>query len=458
MFYTILENFHLEKILSTLKNNIVYMVITGVVVALVSGIAGSSFSYASYCADVSFYVYSNPDSVTDTSINQTTSEISQANKLITSYIQVLKSSAFLSQVVDKLPIDGYSVEKLQRNISTKTVTDTAIFIVYVYDSNPNNALTIANTITEIAPSAIPGIVKAGGFTVLDAAELPTSPSSSLGLSQIMILGFVAGAFLAFLFFFMKGIMDTTIRRVYEVEDIFNIQIVGQVPDVSSKKKGETSDEIILKDDSSFIVKEAYNDIRSNLLFGNDEDGCQIYVVTSADALEGKTVNAYNMAKSFASIGKKVLLVDGDMRTSVLRSIVPNQNSEGLADYLCGKLSNVPVINACDSLDIVYASENLKNKAELLSTQKWYDLMAQMKNKYDEIIIDMPCLGVYSDALNMVRTSAKYVLVIREGKTKFVRTKMIVRRIEELKGEIVGIIYNGISTKSKDYVFRNYKQM
>lgn len=458
MFNTIIENFHIEKILSTLKNSIVYMIISGVAVALIASIIGSAFSYTSYCADVTFYVYSDPDNVNDTSVNQSTTEISQANKIITSYVQVLKSSAFLSQVIDVLPLEGYSVEILQSNIATRTVSDTAIFTVYVYDENPNNALVIANTITELAPTAIPGIVKAGGFTVLEPAELPTTPYSSLGVSQIMVIGFAAGLMLAFIFFFLKGVLDTTIRRVYEVEDIFNIPILGQVPDVSSKKNsGSDTKDIVLTADSRFIVKEAYNDIRSNLLFGNEDEGCQIYVVTSADSLEGKTVNAYNMAKSFASIGKKVLLIDADMRGSILRTIVPNDRTEGLSEYLTGQIVDVPVVNDKEDLDIVYASENIKNRAELLSTQKWYDFIEMMQKKYDEIFIDMPCLGVYSDALNMVRTSAKYVIVIREGKTKFVRTKMIVRRIEELKGEIVGIIYNGISIRSKDYVFRNYKE-
>ena len=459
MFNTIIENFHIEKILSTLKNNIVYMIITGVVIALISSVAGSYFSYTYYRVDVSFYVYSNPDNVTNTGVNLSTSDISQANKLISSYVQVLRSSAFLSQVVDALPLEGYTVKELQENISAKAVSDTAIFIVYVYDENPNNALTIANTITELAPTAVHDIVKAGGFTVLDAAKLPTSPIDSLHVYQIMLVGFVGGFVLAFVFFLLKGMLDTTIKRIYEVEDIFTIPVLGQVPDVSSKKKGEENKitDIILKDDSRFIVKEAYNDIRSNLLFGNEDEGCQIYVVTSADALEGKTVNAYNMARSFAGIGKKVLLIDADMRSSILRTIAPNEHADGLADYLNGQLTAAPVISIDSNMDIVYSSENIKDRAELLSTQKWYDFIAQMQEKYDEIIIDMPCLGVYSDALNMVKTSAKYVIIIREGKTKFVRTKMIVRRIEELKGEIVGIIYNGISIKSKDYVFRNYKE-
>ena len=458
MFNTILENFHIEKIIGTLKNSIVYMIVAGVACALVAGVFGSSFSYSSYRTDVTFYVYSDPDSVNDSSVNQTSSEITQANRLITSYVQVLKSSTFLNAVLEEVQLSGYSVERLQSNISTKTITDTAMFVVYVYDSNPANALTIANAISDLAPKLIPSVVKSGGFRVLDAAELPTYPYSSLGTSQIMIVGFALGVFLAFLFFFIKGILDTTIRRVYEVEDIFNIPIVGQVPNVVPGKDEKADDvNIVLKDDSSFIVKEAYNTIRANMLWGRENEGSSVFVVTSADTAEGKTVNAYNVAKAFSMVGKKVVLIDADMRNSVLRTIIPNESATGLADYLSGKSGRPDVVTVSEGFDVIYASENIKDKSELLSTQKWYDLIEELKNSYDEIVIDMPCLALYSDALCMARTSAYYIIVIREGLTKFVRTKMIVRKLEELNADIFGIIYNGISTKSRDYVFRKYKE-
>ncbi len=458
MFNTILENFHIEKILTTLKNSIVYMVIVGVAAAIIAAVLGRSFTYRTYTADVSFYVYSNPDNVDDVGVNQTTAEISQANRLITSYVQVLRSSTFLSALADEVNMDGYTVERLHRSISTRTVNDTAMFIVYVSDPNPANALTIANAISDLAPVIIPSVVKAGGFRVFDAAELPTAPSASLSLTMIVALAFAVGVFLTIVFFVIKALLDTTIRRVYEVEDIFNIPIIGKVPSISGDKKDDNPySNITLKEDSKFILNEAYNDIRANMLWSREEKKCSVFVVASADASEGRTINAYNIAKALSVADKKVLLIDADMRNSRLREIIPNKDKNGLADYLAGKIGKPVIVNKGDLLDIIYSSENMKNKSELLAADKWYELIDEMKEKYDEIVIDMPPLRVYADALSLARTDAYYLIVIREGMTKFVRTKLIVKKLESLNADIFGIIYNGISTKSKDYAFRNYKE-
>lgn len=458
MFNTILENFHVEKIFSTLKKSIAYMFIAGALAAMVAAVLGNTLTYRNYRCGVSFYVYSNPDSVNDTGVNQSSSEIAQANKFITSYIQVLKSSSFLQCVVDEIQMDGYSVEKLKGSISAASVSDTAIFIVYVTDPDPSNALKIANVISDLAPVVIPSIVKAGGFRVFDAAKLPTVPYSSLSRTKIIILGFVAGFFLALLFFFVKAVFDTTIRRVYEVEDIFKIPVIGKVPFKAPMNKDESPyKEIILKNDSSVELKEAYNNIRSNLLWSREEKKCQVFVITSADPSEGKTINAYNIAKSFSVIGKKVLFIDADMRDSKLRNLVPCKDKNGLAEYLEGKEKLPNIVKADNTFDVVLSSENSHDKTELLSTQKWYDFLSEMEEKYDEIIIDMPSLRLYSEPLAMSRTDAYYIIVVREGMTKFVRTKMIVQKLEELNADIFGILYNGISTKSNDYVFKNYKK-
>jgi capsular exopolysaccharide synthesis family protein len=276
--------------------------------------------------------------------------------------------------------------------------------------------------------------------------------------MIVAIAFVVGVFLSMVFFVIKALLDTTIRRVYEVEDIFNIPIIGKVPEIIGDKKEENKySNITLNDNSSFILNEAYNDIRANMLWSREEKKCPVYVLASADTSEGRTINAYNIAKANSLAGKKVLLIDADMRNSKLREIVPNKDKNGLADYLAGKTGKPLVISNGDSLDILYASENHKNKSELLATQKWYDLIEEMKEKYDEIVIDMPPLRIYSDALCLARTDARYIVVIRERLTKFVRTKLIVKKLENLNADIFGIVYNGISTKSKDYTFRKYKE-
>ena len=101
MFKTILSNFHLEKIFWTLKKKALYIFLSTAVLGMVAGAYASITSTSLYMAQISFYVYSNPDYITDSSVNIGSSDITQAKNLITSYMQILKSRRFLENVKEE---------------------------------------------------------------------------------------------------------------------------------------------------------------------------------------------------------------------------------------------------------------------------------------------------------------------------------------------------------------------
>ena len=174
MFDTILSNIHLEKILWIIKKRIAIVIIVAVVGAVAGGTFAMNISSVTYRAVVSFYVYSNPEYLYDPSVNITSSELSMAKNLVQSYTRVLKSNTVLEKVIEATGL-GYSPEQLSSMISSSAVDNTAIFYVYVYNSNPYYAMELANGIAEVAPTEIARIVKSGGVEVLDYAQLPTAP-------------------------------------------------------------------------------------------------------------------------------------------------------------------------------------------------------------------------------------------------------------------------------------------
>ena len=161
MFKTILSNFHLEKIFWTLKKKALYIFLSTAVLGMVAGAYASITSTSLYMAQISFYVYSNPDYITDSSVNIGSSDITQAKNLITSYMQILKSRTFLEKVKEETGL-GYSTDYLKSQISASAIENTAAFVVRVVDQNPVNAMDIANAIGELAPNEIIRIVKSGG--------------------------------------------------------------------------------------------------------------------------------------------------------------------------------------------------------------------------------------------------------------------------------------------------------
>lgn len=456
MFKTILSNFHLEKILWIIKSKLKYMILAGLVCAML----GSAFAYFNqsslYQARISFYVYSNPEYVTDTGVNLSTNEISSAKSLLDSYMQILKSTTFLNKVIDALDLEqyGYTATYLKSHIGASAVSNTTVFYVNVLDENPILAMEIANTIGELAPSEIIRIVKSGGIQVLDEAILPTTPYSATSVFKYAVLGGAAGFIIVAFIAMLKGLLDTTVRRKYEIEDMFTIPIIGTVPLVIPQKNQKV--DVILGKESPFVIKESYNDIRANLLYTARGQKCPVYAITSADTNEGKSLNSLNIAISYAQIGKKVLLIDADMRRSKFKKILGVENVKtGLSEYLAGIGSKIDVIKQQDNLDIVTSGGFPPNPSELLTSSRWEEFITQSKENYDVIFVDLPPLGIVSDALALVDVATAYILVVREKVTKFEREKMIVQKLEPLNANICGFVYNGISMKSPDYNYRHY---
>lgn len=333
MFKTIFANFHLEKILWILKSKmrgiIVFVLIGAIIGALYATFMGESV----YRCEITFNVYSNPDYATDTDVNISSSDLTSAQTLMTNYEQVLKSSNFLTAVIESAGLSKhYTVEELQKKVNTAAVSGTSIFEVHVYDTNPQNAQLIANTIGQIAPTKLVNIVKSGGLEVLDQAELPTTPYESTSVPMMALLGGVGVGALAALIYLLKGLKDTRIRRKYEVEDMFTIPIIGTVPreNVSGGHQGD----LLLGENSSYAMKEAYHEIRTNLTFLRKGDQCPVFAITSADKGEGKTLSSVNIAKALCKIGKKVLLLDADLRESSMESVL-GLSGTGLSEYLEG---------------------------------------------------------------------------------------------------------------------------
>lgn len=454
MLETIINNFHLERILWILKKRLAYMII----ISAVGGILGGGYAYMTkstvYRAAVSFYVYANPDYVYDSSVNISSSEFMTAMGLVKSYISILQSDVVMEKVIQEADLD-YSVTQLIGSISTGEIENTAVFYVYAYDSAPDKAMLIANTIGEVAPSEISRIVKSGGIEVIDYAKLPTMPYSSTNVIKFSILGFAGGLVMSVFFFFFFGFLDTTIRRRYELRLAFNIPVLGDVPAMIPQNKNDVV-ETVLCEESPFAVKESYNVLRANMLFTGKGEKCPVYVITSAEMNEGKTLNSINLAISYAQLGKRVLLIDGDMRNVSVSGRLGAKSAIGLSQYLAGLTEEPNIQNISPNFDVMIGGEVPPNPSELIGSEKMIQFLNEMKKEYDGIFIDMPPVGLLSDALMLSKLATAYVMVVRANYSKMDKEKGAVALLEQVGANICGIIFNGVDPKSQDYHYKPYQ--
>lgn len=453
MFNIILSNLHLEKIWWIIKRKLKFIILITLLCALLGGTYAYLNRHSTYLASISFYVVSDPDYVSDSSVNIESSELTQAQYLVSSYMQILSSDSFLQEVATETGLD-YSTEQLRNTISAEAIEDTAVFKVHVIDALPKNAKTIANAIAELAPAEITRIVKAGGIEVIDRAKLPTTPYASTSVIKFIAIGGLGGLVLSLAWFVIRGLLDTRIRRKYEIEEMFKIPILGDIPWLETDTKSK-DDGRLLNENSPFAMRESYNNIATKLLFTAKGEKCPVYGITSTMMGEGKSLTAVNVVKAFSMLSKKVLLIDADMRKGDVVRKMHIRRSNGLSQYLSGIDKNYELRIMEDNFHVLTAGDVPPNPSELLAAEAWSELLTELKTRYDAIFVDLPPVGIVADALIIAPTVTTYMIPICQGVTKFDKEKEVIRQLEMVNADICGFIFNGVSLKSADYSYKGY---
>jgi capsular exopolysaccharide synthesis family protein len=210
---------------------------------------------------------------------------------------------------------------------------------------------------------------------------------------------------------------------------------------------------VLNDKTSFAVSEAYKTARTNLQFVSNDDGCNIIAFTSSFPAEGKTMTCVNMSVCLAQNGKKVLLIDSDMRKPQIAVTLGVKKTPGLADLLAGfvKLSNndenmIRQKTHIPNLDVITAGNTPPNPAELLAGTRFKELIEKLSKEYDYIMIDTPPTLVVTDSLVIRNHVNGYVIVVRSGITGIDIVKETVSKLRQIDAKICGFIINGRKTK------------
>lgn len=211
-----------------------------------------------------------------------------------------------------------------------------------------------------------------------------------------------------------------------------------------------------KSDKQFGTIEAYKNLRTNLVY---TENLQVIMITSTVADEGKTVSAFNLAESFAEAGKKVLLIDCDLRGSFLNKfLIVKEKVAGISEILTNQAIDVINKTNIKNLDIILSGKVPPNPSELLSSNLFKLLIKSLKEKYDYIIIDTPPVTVATDAVVVGRIVDGVVLVVRND---FVKRNSVQRAKIELErngARIIGVVLNRVNKDQvdyKDYAYNYY---
>ncbi len=211
--------------------------------------------------------------------------------------------------------------------------------------------------------------------------------------------------------------------------------------------------MLIGQDAPFAIGEAFKEIRTNMLYTARDIKCPVYAVTSGYAHEGKSVVVANLAASFANLGKRVLLIDADLRNPALHKIFSCDRSHGISEIaaaICEDEHTAILHTSVEGLDLVPAGHIPPNPTELLSSPHFANFIHNMQEEYDAIFVDFPPAGVVVDPLIPATLITGYAIVVRAGVSD---RRAVADAITSLKGvgaKLLGIILNAIDPKEGSY--------
>lgn len=208
----------------------------------------------------------------------------------------------------------------------------------------------------------------------------------------------------------------------------------------------------------FEGKEAYNLLRTNLLFSikREDREARVIGVTSSVHGEGKSLTAINLAYSIAESGRKVLLIECDMRLPTLRKKLGYKKFAGLSNLLAGVNEEGEVVHQnvmIQGLDMILAGKIPPNPSELLASPSFKRLIDRVSEYNSYIILDLPPVCEVSDALIVSKYTDGLIMVVRQDYTRSPDLDYALRQLKYVDAKVLGFVYNGSGSKSKHYKYK-----
>ncbi|MBO5042957.1 MAG: polysaccharide biosynthesis tyrosine autokinase [Clostridia bacterium] len=482
-----------------------------IIVGLLCGGAAGAFRYfttsPTYTSTVTFYVNAVSTRSSDGTNVITPGSTSAARDLAEAFTHVVQSGAVIQDVIEnldkKVQVVGEDGEleyvtfsggqiKGMLNVSV----DTQVLIINITHESQTVAHEVAKAFEAVVPSSLDfyvGIQNDSNDQTyqsvakrMDSAELDTSPSGR-GSTLVALLGFILGAALVYIVAFFRAFFDNTIYNEEDIKTYFTLPVIGQIPTWSNEnsednkkkkrqkqKKGSSQDYIkaegvstssrdyagrLLSKKTPFAIAEAFKLLRTNMCYTTKGEECAVFAVTSANVGAGKSILIANIAISFAEMGKKVLLLDGDLRCPVQHRVFGlDPKTYGLSEVLAGVCkddSRAIRPSGYENLDVVTSGRIPPNPAELLASAKFRAFMEEAKKSYDVIFIDLPPICEVTDAGVLSDMVTGYTFVIRAAYSDRRLIEFAVDTMQSLGASVIGFILNDVDIKSGDYYKNKY---
>lgn len=374
---------------------------------------------------------------------------------IQSYIQIIGSPDVLQPVIDDLGLES-TVESLKGKVSANNPLDTVLINVSVADTNPQQAATVANAVAvqlgaviQKLETSISGDVVPVKATLTDPADPPSSPSSPR-TSVNYLLGLAVGLVLGVAYAFLREALDTTIKSPDDLQDATGLAPLGVIAfDPEAKKQPLAAME------QRATRAEAFRAIRTNMQYVDVDNPPKVIAVTSAIPGEGKTTTSINLAITMAQAGRRVVLVETDLRRPKASSYLGVESELGLTDVLAGRatLADTLLQWGRGLLTFLPAGHTPPNPSELLASHQFEQVLSVLRGQYDYVVIDSAPLLPVTDGAIVSKAADGAFIVVRFGKTTRDQLATAVAALNQVDAKVLGTALNFVPTGRRGYGYK-----
>lgn len=293
--------------------------------------------------------------------------------------------------------------------------------------------------TDIAAS-----IRANNVTLIERATPPTVPIrpdrrkiATAGLG----LGLLAGVVLVL----ARDFLDNTIKEPDEIERFLHVDLLTAVPRYD--------------ENSVHLVTEAYQNLRTSLIFARKEDTGQVILITGTAPQEGKTTTLVNLGKLLAASGEKTVVLDFDLRRAQLHSRVRLSREPGITDHFTGHMSLDRLVRPTPmpNLYAITSGQLPPNPPAILARKNLGALFDELRRHFDWILVDSPPLASVTDALLLARHVDMVVFVVEHNKIDKRLIKRHLAAVTKATPNVLGVVLNGVDVKAKGYYYYYYHQ-
>jgi len=280
-----------------------------------------------------------------------------------------------------------------------------------------------------------------GLEVIEVAEagVKVSPRTTRNVVLALFLGLILGIGMAFL----VDYLDDTLKTREDFERYYETSIIGEI--ARATPAGEEEREVIYFTKPDSPAAEGFRNLRTNVQFLNLDGSTRLIMATSANPKEGKTSVVMNLGAALAEMGRRVIVVEADLRRPVLGKFLAEQPGKGTTDVIMGTatLEEVVVTTDNENLFVLMSGPKPPNPAELVSSQAMQELLDRLKEEYDYIVVDAPPVLAVSDAIAMAPMMDGVLLVASHGIADRDAARHTVELLGKVETRILGVVINNV---------------